>query len=174
MDAEDLITEKMVYPDSFSQMDNLSPGAFFELAEAILESDSTAILYEQYALPEYMGPFSKCNSSCRKDLYCKLTESTQQGVLRCRGGNIWDQEYGLNFFLSAISNPWVTQYLASDEEGEFTYGGCEGNCDVEEESESTPSECAEECEDTNDEFLSNTGYGCEVYQDDYAGTDYCP
>ena len=50
-----------------------------------------------------------CDQKCRADLVCQLMNANQQDILACRGDGIMhDSKYGWDYFLSSITNPFVT------------------------------------------------------------------
>ena len=51
-------------------------------------------------IPNLDNYVDSCDATCRKNLYCKLTNNSQLDIIDCRGTGLEDSEYGLNYLLS--------------------------------------------------------------------------
>lgn len=59
-------------------MSNLSPDSFNKLAQTIRDFMNSALDFQYRSeSPEILNALKTCKERCRRDLYCKLTQSTQ-------------------------------------------------------------------------------------------------
>lgn len=108
--ATDLIQPIHTYPTSFTSMSNLSPSQFKALAEDLKNDETKAIEYlNNIKANRSVNPVTECDAACREDLYCRLVNSNQQDIMKCRGLGFMDPIYGLEYAISQMQNPWVQE-----------------------------------------------------------------
>lgn len=57
--------------------------------------------------PNVESYVKSCDQTCRKNLYCKLSNASQLAIIDCKETGMLDTEYGLEYLFSTIQNPWV-------------------------------------------------------------------
>lgn len=105
---QDLIRKVRIYPNDLG-MSSLRPSDFQALSARIKNNEKDAVDYMTRMCQSEECIVSSCDETCRNDLACQLDNSNPQDILACRGYGLQDRDYGFDYLLSMVQNPWVEQ-----------------------------------------------------------------
>jgi hypothetical protein len=107
--APDLLYRVKTYPDDFG-MSSMKPSDFAALSSRIKSDEATAKNFIERMCDTPDCYEESCDATCRNELACVLDNASQQDIIACRQKGLADPEYGFDYVLSTLENPWVKQY----------------------------------------------------------------
>lgn len=106
----DLIKKVKEYPKDYG-MSTLRPVDFEAYVSRIKSSEEEAVKFLQMSCPTSDPDDGcvkqTCDTECRLQLTCKLSNASAIDIIDCRENNLLDREFSLDYLISQLQNPWV-------------------------------------------------------------------
>lgn len=113
----DLIKKVKEYPRDYG-MSTLRPTDFEAYVSRIKNSEEEAVKFQQMSCPT-SDPNDgcvtlSCDTECRVELACKLSNASVLDIIDCRENNLLDREFSFDYLLSQLQNPWVSKVATTN------------------------------------------------------------